>query len=168
MDKANNLSFDNTKVAFSYKTDKELKKALWLFRMINSNILTQIGTSVTTLGMKIGLPLKPIVKPTIYDQFCGGETLDDCAKTVNKLWQFGAQSCLDYGVEAKDNEEEFDKGTAELIRALDFAASHDHVPVISIKLTGIVKIDLLEKSTEWRNPDRRRNHSIWKFEKQIV
>ena len=139
------LSFDDTSVAFAYKSNGELKKAQWLFKMINSNLLTKIGTFLTINGMRLRLPLKPIIKPTIYQQFCGGETLNDCALTVNKLWEYGAQSCLDYGVEAKENEEEFDKGTAELIRALDFAAAHDHIPVISIKLTGIGKFALLEK-----------------------
>src|SRR5215831_3717248 len=106
---SSSLSFDNTEIAFSYKSDRELRKSVFLFSLINSNVITQIGTRLTPLVFKLNLPFKKIVRSTIFDQFCGGESLEDSSAVIDKLAQFGVDTILDYGVEAKESEEEFDK-----------------------------------------------------------
>ena len=139
------ISFENTENAFSYKTNSELKKAAWLFSLINYNWLTKLGTSLTPWAFKIGLPIKGIVRSTIFAQFCGGETLDECTATTEKLSNHHVDTILDYGVEAKETDEEFEKTTNEIFKALDFAGKNHHVPFTSIKITGISAMGLLEK-----------------------
>lgn len=139
------ISFENTENAFSYKTNSELKKAAWLFSLINYNWITKLGTSLTPWAFKMRLPIKGIVRSTIFSQFCGGETLDECTATTEKLFKHHVDTILDYGVEAKETDEEFEKTTNEIFKALDFAGKNHHVPFTSIKITGICAMELLEK-----------------------
>ncbi|MEO6168754.1 MAG: proline dehydrogenase family protein, partial [Chitinophagales bacterium] len=139
------VSFENTEIAFSYKTDKELKKSVWLFSLMNQNWLVKIGTRITPLAFQLKLPIHRLVKATIYDHFCGGESLQECAAVTGKLADHHVETILDYGVEAKETDEEFDKGVSEFLRAIDFAKQNQHVPFVSIKVTGIAAFALLEK-----------------------
>lgn len=139
------LSFENTEVAFAYKTNGGLKKAVWLFSLINSNLITTLGTRLTPWAFKIGLPIRGIVRSTIFSQFCGGETLEECAATIEKLTKYHVETILDYGVEAKETEAEFEKTVNEISKAILFAARNHHVSFISIKVTGIAPFGLLEK-----------------------
>ncbi len=142
---AEKLSFEDTGVAFAYKTDGELKKASWLFSLINSNFVTTLGTRLTPWAFKIGLPIRGIIRATIFSQFCGGETLEECAATIKKLTKYHVETILDYGVEAKETEEEFEKTANEISKAILFAAQNHHVSFVSIKVTGIAAFGLLEK-----------------------
>src|SRR4029079_13105815 len=121
------VSFDNTEVAFSYKSARELKKAAWLFSLMNNNWITKIGTRLTPWAIKIGLPIRGIVRSTIFEQFCGGETLNECSVTADKLAKYHVETILDYGVEAKETEEEFEKTIHEISNAIEFAAKNHHV-----------------------------------------
>ncbi len=138
--------FGNTQIAFQNKTDKELKRTEWLFKMMNQSLLVDLGTPLTRLALKIHLPLvKHLLKETIYKQFCGGEYLMDCQDVIDHLYKYNALSILDYGVEGKSDEEDHDKTKNELINAIKFAASNNSVPVVSTKLTGLVDNDILIK-----------------------
>lgn len=140
------LDFQNTEIAFSGKSDSELKKTVWLFKMMNKPWLVSIGSVLGLWAIKLRLPfVNQIVKNTIYEQFCGGSTLYETQKTIDKLAENNVLSVLDYGVEAKTSEKDFDATMNEIIRALDFASLNDHVPVVSTKLTGIARFELLEK-----------------------
>ncbi|MFI5135390.1 MAG: proline dehydrogenase family protein [Chitinophagales bacterium] len=139
------ISFENTENAFSYKSSRELKKADFLFSLINYNWLTKIGTALTPWAFKMQLPIKGLVRGTIFAQFCGGETLDECAVTTEKLYKHHVETILDYGVEAKETDEEFEKTTTEISKAIQFAGKNHHVPFTSIKITGICAMGLLEK-----------------------
>lgn len=138
--------FTNTGIAFAHKTDLELKKAAVLFSLMNKPFVTKIGTNLTLAFMKIKFPLtKTIIRKTIFEQFCGGESLMDCQEAIDKLNANGAQTILDYGAESKSSPEELDHVMAETIRALELAASNNSVPVISTKITGLVDNDILIK-----------------------
>jgi len=144
-DVQNTISFDNTENAFSYKSDRELKRADFLFSLINYNWLTKLGTKLTPWAFRMHLPIKGIVRSSIFAQFCGGETLDECALTTEKLSRHHVETILDYGVEAKETDEEFEKTTREISKAIEFAGKNHHVPFASIKITGICAMGLLEK-----------------------
>ena len=138
--------FNDTGIAFAHKTDLELKKAALLFNLMNKPFITKIGTNLTLAFMKIKFPLtKTIIKKTIFEQFCGGESLMDCQEAIDKLNENGAQTILDYGAESKSSPEELDHVMAETVRALELAASNNSVPVISTKVTGLVDNDILIK-----------------------
>lgn len=139
------LSFDNTQVAFQYKSNKQLKQANFLFSSMSSSMLTSLGISFTSVALKLKLPVEGIIKRTIFEQFCGGETLQEVAKTAAMLARYNVDVCLDYGVEGKSEEADFDAAVPEFIKAIQYAASQKNIPFIPIKLTGFARFGLLEK-----------------------
>ena len=143
---ATSIDFTNTEIAFSTKTDKELKKMSFLFTMMNKSALVNIASKLGLLAFKLRLPFVDYaVRHTIFQQFCGGENLLDCQKDIDTLYKHNALTILDYGAEGKSNEEDLNKVMEETIRAIEFAASNVSVPVISTKITGLVDNSILEK-----------------------
>jgi proline dehydrogenase len=138
-------TFDNTAIAFDYRSNKELKWAQFLFKSMGSPTLTSIGMKVTDVALKLRLPVNGLIKSTIFKQFCGGETMEEAAKTAAMLQKYKIGVILDYGVEGKEGEEEFDKAVPEFIRAIQYAASQENIPFISVKVTGFARFALLEK-----------------------
>ena len=140
------ISFDNTENAFAYKSDKELKKADLLFLSMGYSLLVKLGTRITPWLIRSGLPVKGIIRRTIFSQFVGGETLQETAPVASKLGQYHVQVILDYGVEGGDEGEEgFDHACGEFIRVIDYAATQPNIPLMSVKVTGIARMGLLEK-----------------------
>lgn len=139
------LSFENTENTFAYKSDKELRKARFLFKSMSYPGLVNLGVKITPWAIRSGLPIKGLIRNTIFKQFVGGETLEETAAVANKLQQFGVQVILDYGVEGKEGEENFDHACDEFIRVIRYAAGKKAVPYISVKVTGIARFGLLEK-----------------------
>ncbi len=137
--------FDNTEVAFQYRSNKELKHARFLFSSMSSPMLTNIGIKMTSLALSLHLPVKGIIKSTLFDHFCGGETMEDAAKTAAVIGKYGINTILDYGVEGKESEDDFDKAVPEFIKAIKYAASGKNIPFISLKITGFAYFSLLEK-----------------------
>lgn len=145
MEKQLSLSFDNTAIAFEAKTDKALKKANFLFSNIGKPWLVKLGAVFTPIAFKLRLPVKGLIKNTIFSQFCGGETLEEAATTALKLGNYHVGVVLDYGVEAMEGEESYDAALPEFIRAIEYAASRPDIPFIAIKVTGFARFELLEK-----------------------
>ena len=141
------ISFDNTEYAFAYKTTSELKKAHFLFSSMGSPLLLKAGLSLMPLAIKWNIPFtKPLLRKTIFQQFVGGETLQETAAVADKLEQYNVQVILDYGVEGGgDGEQGFDHATEEFIRVIDYAATQANIPFMSIKVTGFSRFELLEK-----------------------
>ena len=139
------ISFDNTQNAFAYKTDKELKKARFLFKSMGYQWLVKLGTRITPWAIRIGLPVKGLIRKTIFQQFVGGETLEETASVAKKLGEYGVQVILDYGVEGGHSEEAFDHATDEFIRVINYAGTQPNIPYMSVKVTGIARFSLLEK-----------------------
>ncbi len=137
--------FDNTEIAFQYRTDKELKHARFLFSSMGSPVLTGIGIKMTKIALALHLPVKSIIKSTLFDHFCGGETMEDAAKTADMLGKYGISTILDYGVEGKESEQDFDNAVPEFIKAIKYAATSKYIPFISLKITGFAYFALLEK-----------------------
>lgn len=141
------ISFDNTEYAFAYKSTEELKKANFLFSVMGSPLLVNLGLKLTPFAIKFHIPFsKKIIRSTIFSQFVGGETLEQTAVVVNRLEKYNVQVILDYGVEGGENGEEgYDHATLEFIKVIDYAATQKNIPFMSIKVTGIVRFGLLEK-----------------------
>lgn len=140
------LDFTNTEIAFSGKSDRELKKTAWLFRFMNKPALVRVGSKLGLFAIKFRIPFtESVVRNTIFPQFCGGETLLDCQKVIDKLYSFDTLTVLDYGAEGKSDEDELDIAMNETIRAIEMAASNNSVPVVSTKITGLVNNAILEK-----------------------
>ncbi|WP_158795842.1 proline dehydrogenase family protein [Pedobacter sp. L105] len=139
------LNFDNTEVAFRNKSKSELNSAYWLFKVMSSNFLTQVGPPVTNLFLNIGLPIQGLIKSTIFKQFCGGETIAECEHTIRELGESKVGTILDYSVEGEEEEHVFDFTCAEIIRTVDRAAGDPRIPITVFKVTGIARFGLLEK-----------------------
>jgi len=138
--------FDNTEIAFQYRNNKELKRAQFLFSSMSSPTLTSIGLALTKWAMSWNLPVKGLIRNTIFKQFVGGETLEETAGIAKKLGEFGVQVILDYGVEGGEHSERaFEHATDEFIRVIDYAGTQPNVPYMSVKITGIARFGLLEK-----------------------
>ncbi len=144
------LDFNNTETAFSGKSNASLKWEYWLFKVMNNTSLTAVLTSLAQLTIKLHLPFKWAIKRTVYDQFCGGETLEKTIPVIQNLELFNIGAIIDYGVEGKETEEEFEKTKNELIKIIQFAKSRNtggkiNVPFLSCKVTGLTPFSLLEK-----------------------
>lgn len=139
------LSFENTEIAFRNKSNADLNSAYYLYKVISSNFLTKIGPPITNFFLNIGLPIKSIIKATIFKQFCGGETIAECEKTIEQLALGKVGTILDYSVEGEDEEHVFDFTREEIIRTINRAAGDPRVPITVFKITGIGRFALLEK-----------------------
>lgn len=141
------LSFDDTEIAFKHATDKDLKRAYWLFKIINNNFLVKVGGPLTAFAIKIGLPVKQLIKHTIFKQFCGGETIEACNATIRNLFEGHVGSILDYSVEGAEEEAVFDETRDEIIRTIKKAAADEAIPFSVFKVTGLGQFALLEKQS---------------------
>lgn len=140
------IDFSDTEIAFQGKTNRELKKTIRLFKLMNNPGLVNFGSKSLLLALKLKIPyVDVLVRNTFYNQFCGGISLLDCQKTIDKLYKYDTLTILDFGMEGKSDQEDFDYVYQENLRALEMAASNNSVPVISIKLTGFIDNQVLEK-----------------------
>jgi proline dehydrogenase len=144
--KQGTISFENTENAFAYKSESELKSAHFLFASMGYAFLVKWGTRVTPWAIRMGLPVQGIIRRSIFEQFVGGETLEETAKVASKLGEYHVEVILDYGVEGGDNGEEgFEHACEEFIRVIQYAATQPNIPLMSIKVTGFARLGLLEK-----------------------
>jgi proline dehydrogenase len=141
------ISFDNTEVAFSSKSNRDLKRAYWLFKIIASPFIVKVGKSATNMALKLRLPISAPIKATIFRQFCGGETIAECDRTISDLGKFGIGTILDYSVEGKTSDEDFDQTVDIIIQTIHRAANDPHIPFAVFKVTGIGRHDLIEKAS---------------------
>jgi len=143
-----NISFENTNNAFAYKSNKDLKGAKFLFSTMGFPFFVHLGTRLTPFLIRTGLPIHGLIRKTIFKQFVGGETLEETAEVGSVLGEYGVKVILDYGVEGKEGEENFDLATDEFIRVINYAATQSNIPYISIKVTGLARHGLLQTLNE--------------------
>ncbi|MGM5631415.1 proline dehydrogenase family protein [Apibacter raozihei] len=138
--------FSDTEVAFKLKSDKDLKKAKFLFSCIQSPTVTKMGVSLLNTVIKWDLPfVKSTVKSTLFNHFCGGETMQECIPVVEKMHQLGVSSILDYSVEGKVEEETFNRTFNETINNVNFSVGNSAIPFVVFKPTGFGRLELYEK-----------------------
>ena len=160
------LNFQDTKTAFADKSNSELKEKYRMFKMMNSPLLNSLGTKAAELALSFHLPVEWLIKNTVYEQFCGGETIEECQKTIEKLGESKIGTILDYSVEGKSEEADFERTKEETIRNLERAKNDDDIPFAVFKITGIAPLGTLEKissksdlkesnKVKWENAQRR-------------
>ena len=141
--------FDNTEVAFSLKSDSQLERAYFLFKMIQNQPMVRIGSAVTNFALKAHIPIEGLIRSTVFDHFCGGVTEDDCLPVIDHMYQKGnVHSVLDYSVEGKDDEKSFDEALAKIIRIIDFCEEKKSIPYAVFKPTGFGRFGLYQKLSE--------------------
>lgn len=139
------VKFDDTAIAFSYKSDRELRKANFIFTVVNNPLVSRLATGAVRLGMFLHLPIRGLVRATVFEHFCGGETIEKTEQTIQHLGEFNVRTILDYSVEGEKTEAGFDKTTEEILETFGKAQRSSHVPFCVFKVTGMAHSDLLEK-----------------------
>lgn len=140
------ILFDNTEVAFRKSSDGDLRRAYWLFRMIGSPGLVKFGKWMTNFALKIRMPLRWIIKPTIFRQFCGGESIQESLKASKKLADRNVKTILDYSIEGKTDKKDLEATMHEIVRTIKEAQNNPDIPFAVFKVTGITTFDVLEKA----------------------
>lgn len=140
--------FDNTETAFKLKSDSELERAYFLFKMISKEPLVRIGRAVTKFALNVNLPVEGLIRSTVFDHFCGGVNEIDSMGTVDRLYDVGVSSVLDFSVEGKEEEEQFDATAAKVEELTYFAENKESMPFSVFKPTGFGKFQIFQKLTE--------------------
>ena len=141
-----NHLFDDTQKAFKIKSNAELERAYALFRMISSESLVKIGTNLTKFALNVNLPVEGLIRATVFDHFCGGVNEIDAMKVVNRLKTVGVSSVLDYSVEGKEEQEQFDATKAKVLSLIEFSTHKDSMPFAVFKPTGLGRFKIWEAS----------------------
>lgn len=164
----NNI-FENTEIAFAIKTDTELERAYFLFKMIQSEPLVRIGTAITKFALKAHMPVEHLIRASVFDHFCGGITEEDCEQTIVKMYQKKVHSVLDYSVEGKETEEQYELALEKTLKILDFVKEKESIPFAVFKPTGFGRFAIYQKITENEslNDDEEKewNRIVERFEK---
>jgi len=143
--KMSKISFDNTEIAFKAKSTSDLQKSYWLFKLVGNNFLVKLGPALLNIAFFLRLPIKSLIKNTIFEQFCGGESIKDCEKRIQSLARYNVNTILDYSVEGSSNKENFDLTASEIIRTIERAKDDENIPFAVFKTSGLARIELLEK-----------------------
>jgi proline dehydrogenase len=138
------IHFDDTAIAFSYKSDKELKKANFIFTLVNHPFFSGLATKALKIALTLRLPVKGLIKKTAFEHFCGGETVEQSEPTIDKLFGFQVGTILDYSVEGEKTETGFDETTLEILHTFEEARGNEKIPFCVFKVTGLGSIALLE------------------------
>ena len=158
------LKFDNTEIAFKSKSSHDLKSAKLLFNMVSSSSMVRLGRWFTNVAFSIQLPIKGIIKKTIFKQFCGGESIKECEKTITTLNKYGVGTILDYSVEGKEGDDDLDSTVLEIIATIKKAGSSMAIPFSVFKPTGIAQFSILEKANEGiNNLSEKELHSVQQY-----
>ena len=137
--------FDNTEIAFALKSDSELERAYFLFKMISIEPLVRIGTAATNFALKAHLPVEGLIRSTVFDHFCGGVNEEDCLTVIDRMFEKGVSSVLDYSVEGKETESEFERAFKMTLKIIDFAKEKKSMPIAVFKPTGFGRLKIYEK-----------------------
>ncbi|WP_179006892.1 proline dehydrogenase family protein [Winogradskyella forsetii] len=140
--------FENTGTAFTLKSDSELERAYFLFKMISSEPLVRIGTAATNFALKAHLPVEKLIRATVFDHFCGGVNEEDCLPVIDKLYTEGVSSVLDYSVEGKAEENQFDNALEKILKIIRFCDDREAMPIVVFKPSGFGRFKLYQKKTE--------------------
>jgi len=149
------LNFQDTATAFADKSNSQLKEKYRLFKLLNSPTLNSIGSAAARFALSIGLPVEGLIKATIFEQFCGGEKIEECEPTITKLGASNIGAILDYSVEGKATEEDFERTKNEIIKTIERAKDDRNIPFAVFKVTGIAPLGTLERMSRKKKLDAK-------------
>lgn len=142
------ISFENTEIAFKSKSNKDLKRAYWLFKVVGNRSFVKFGKWATNLALNLRLPIKGMIKKTIFKQFCGGESIAESIHASNQLAKHNVKTILDYSIEGKTSDEDFDATVQEIKATIIEGKNNPNIPFAVFKMTGICLFDVLEKAND--------------------
>ena len=142
------VDFNNTEIAFHLKSDSDLERAYFLFKMISIEPLVRIGTAATNFALKAHLPVEGLIRSTVFDHFCGGVNEEDCVPTIDKMYASKVYSVLDYSVEGKGEEHKFDSALETILKLIEFSKDKAALPIAVFKPSAFGRFDLYQKVSE--------------------
>jgi proline dehydrogenase len=161
------IHFDDTAVAFASKTNQELKKSHFVFSMMHYPLIVRIGVRFIAWALRVKLPVKGLVKKTMFRQFCGGESITDCREKVKHLGEYKVRTILDYSVEGESNEESFDKTCNEIVKVCKEAKGDENIPFSVVKPTGIGSIRIMTKAQNGEELSEEENSRLEAFKNRV-
>src|SRR3990170_2396142 len=167
MDAVTNISFEDTAVAFKYKSNGALRRANFIFSLINHPWVSALAIKTVKLALMLRLPVEGIIKETVFYHFCGGESIEHSEATINQLARYGVNTILDYSVEGEKSESGFDSTMEETIRTLEKARTFKNIPFSVFKVTGIAAATLLEKVQRKDLLDESDQHAFERVQERI-
>ncbi|MCB8999190.1 MAG: proline dehydrogenase family protein [Bacteroidales bacterium] len=160
--------FQSTEVAFKIKSNSDLTRALWLFRLISFGFVVKAGNKVIPTAIKLGIPMSWIVKPTVFKHFCGGETLSECAPAVEKLGSANVKAILDYSVEGGEDDKKIEVAFQETLKSIEFAGKNPNIPFAVFKPTAFIKSFALEVLSSGEEAGAEAREEGEKFKKRVT
>jgi proline dehydrogenase len=161
------VSFDDTSIAFSSRSDKELKKMHFLFSAMSREFLTKIGTFFVKTALKLKLPIKSPIKKILFSQFCGGENVEECQRTIEMLAKCHVHTILDYGIEGENNEESYEKTVFNLLETIKLDEKSMDISFSVFKVTGLGSFDLLAKIQRGESLNKLEQESFERVRKRM-
>jgi proline dehydrogenase len=149
------LDFQDTATAYADKSDAEMKQKHRVFKMMNSPLLNALGTTMAKWSLSFGLPVQGVIRSTVFEQFCGGETIEDCEPTIRRLAASRIGTVLDYSVEGRSTEADFDRTKDEIIRTIRRAKDDPAIPFAVFKVSGVAPLGTLERLSRKKKLDAK-------------
>ena len=167
MSENSEINFEDTAIGFASKTTSDLKKTYLLFLSMRFSWMVDVGTFLTRMALKLRLPVKGLIRDTLFKQFCGGVSIKDCKHTIDHLERFNVKTILDYSVEGQETEKSFDETMEEALRVADFAKDTPGIPFCVIKLTGLGSASLMKKKQSGRTLTDKEEQAMKRFEDRV-
>lgn len=161
------VDFNNTQLAFQAKSLAQLKRTYWLYQMVDSPFLTKIGPPLLVTAFKLHMPIERLVRKTLFELFCGGVSIKDTITTSQMLYKYGIYTILDYSVEGEKNEQGFDSTKEEIIATLKHGRRHKEVAFSACKLTGLARMELMEKVQNREKLTEKENGNFEKLKQRL-
>ena len=161
------IDFNDSKSAFKDKSDFDLNRAFFLFQTLNYPKISKFLTIILKVILSLRIPINFLIKLTIFKQFCGGETIFESSKTIDKLWKSSIGTILDYSAEGQENEDDFKDVYEETLKVLDIAKNNPKIPFVVFKLTGLIQFNILKKLSDKEKLSKEENSSLIKLNKRL-
>ncbi|HSI78020.1 MAG TPA: proline dehydrogenase family protein [Lunatimonas sp.] len=161
------VSFENTEVAFAHKSDASLRKMYWLFTLMHYPFWLHTAIKLANWGLKWKLPIKGLVKHTVFEQFCGGEDIPACGSKIEELASYGVDTILDYSVEGKVEIASYDRTKEEILKTIREASRLNHLPFAVFKVSGVANVHVLTKVQSGQALRQEEQEALGRAEKRI-
>ncbi|MCS4434348.1 proline dehydrogenase family protein [Aquiflexum gelatinilyticum] len=162
-----NISFENLEVAFASKSNAELKKMYLIFATVNNNLAVSVGTKLANWSFALGLPIKGIMKKTMFGHFCGGEDINDCQHALEELAKYHIHTILDYSVEGEGDEASYEVTKNEILRTIERSAGDENIPFAVFKVTGLGDFEIMTKIQDGKTLNDKEKTSFDKLKIRI-
>ncbi len=167
MSENSEINFEDTAIGFASKTTSDLRKTYLLFLSMRFSWMVDVGTFLTNVALKLRLPVKGLIRDTLFKQFCGGVSIRDCKHTIDHLEKFNVKTILDYSVEGQETEKSFDETMEEALRVADFAKNTPGIPFCVMKLTGLGSASLMKKKQVGKKLTEKEQQAYERFEERV-